>query len=197
MYCKTRVTILWKWNVLQSSSKRKSATWLQVSARWIITTPVRQVPLCALNACFNIPTVWKLFRIHLHCQRFSKNYTIHWVLLFSDQPLIRPQTCYLLNFWNRENLLGRHAVLLSRSNPKPLDRPMKVVQNLTMRETTSHSVRIHNGTVSKWCGRSFYWKEMSDISYKSFAEKVGPNNDLNMRQYILKKNCGLICHAVP
>jgi len=74
---------------------------------------------------------------------------------------------------------------------------MKAVQNLTKRETTSRSVRIHNGTVSKWCGRSFYWKGMSDISYKSFAEKVGTNNDLNIRQYILNKNWGRICHAAP
>jgi hypothetical protein len=37
-------------------------------------------------------------------------------------------------------VLGRHAVLLGRSSAKQLDRPMKVVQNLTMREATSYRV---------------------------------------------------------
>jgi hypothetical protein len=94
-------------------------------------------------------------------------------------------------------LLGRHAVLLGRSNAKTMDRPMKVVQILAMRKTTSHSVRIHNGTVSKWCGRSFYWKGISNISYKSFAEKLGPNNGLNMRQHILNKNWRWNYQALP
>jgi hypothetical protein len=92
---------------------------------------------------------------HLQRQRFSKNYINYWVILFSNQPIICHQTCYLLKMRNRENLLGRHAVPLGRSNAKRLDRPKKVAQNMTMREATSHSVRIHNGTVSKWCGRSF------------------------------------------
>ena len=197
MYCKTAVNSPWKWNVLQALHSVSLRLDCKFQHGELLQNQFDKPPFCLECVYQHSQSYENYLEFHLQRQRFSKNYINHWVLLFSNHPLICLKTCYLPKIWNRENLLGRHAVLLGRSNAKPLDRPMKVGQNLKMSETTSHGVHIHNGTVSKWCGGSFYWKGMSDISYKSFAEKVGPNNDLNIRHHILNKNWRWNCHALP
>jgi hypothetical protein len=93
---------------------------------------------------------------NLQRQRFSKNYINHWALLFSSQTLMPPDLLFTLDL--KSGVLAGQAC----STPRP-------IQCQTAGSTDegnikldiegdyiTQSVAIHNGTVSKWCGRLFY-----------------------------------------
>jgi hypothetical protein len=60
---KTGINILFKWSVLQSSSKRKSWTFMQVSVRCLIKKAFRHTPLVPWMHVSIFPKLRKLFRI--------------------------------------------------------------------------------------------------------------------------------------